>query len=101
MKISDPNGKPLSGLGVSQTVGPAGDVLRAPAPAIRATAPDRFQLSNLSAQLAAAFSSSPAHLAKLAGLSAAVLGGGYRVDASLVSNSIIRHSLQFGGADYL
>ncbi len=72
-----------------------------PAPVNRSAALDRIQLSNLSAHLAAALGNSPGHVTKLAGLTAAVFGGGYRVDASVVSDGIIRHSLQFGGVNYL
>ena len=62
---------------------------------------DRVQLSSLSAHLAEALGSSVAHLNKLSSLAGAVLSGGYQVDAGAVSDSIIRHSLQFGGANYL
>jgi hypothetical protein len=44
---------------------------------------------------------SAAHLTKLSSLAAAASNGGYQVDAWAVSDSIIRHSLQFGGANYL
>ena len=101
MKISDSNNKPLSGLGVSKPSEPVIEGSRISAPAVRAAAWDQIQLSNLSAQLTAALCDSPARLAKLAGLSSAVLAGRYQVDASLVSGGIIRDSLLFGGANYL
>jgi len=40
-------------------------------------------------------------LKKISSLAGAVLTGGYHVDTGTVSDSIIRHSLQFGGANYL
>jgi hypothetical protein len=62
---------------------------------------DRVQLSDLSAHLTAALGGSAAHLKKISSLAGAVLTGGYQVNAGAVSDSIIRHSLQFGGANYL
>ena len=62
---------------------------------------DRVQLSNLSANLTATLGDSAAHFTKLSSLGAAVLSGRYQVDAGAVSDSIIRHSLQVGGANYL
>jgi hypothetical protein len=62
---------------------------------------DHVQLSNLGAHLAAALGNSPSHLQKTSSLAGAVLHGGYQVDSQAVSESVIRHSLQFGGANYL
>jgi hypothetical protein len=101
MRISDPNGEPLSGLGRSSEVGPAGERVRSTRSAGPPLASDQVRLSNLSAHLTAALDDSAAHLTKLSSLTAAVLSGGYQVDAPVVSDSIIRHSLQFGGANYL
>jgi hypothetical protein len=101
MKISETNNKPLSGLGASKPLGPASGGSRMPTPADRGAASDQVQLSSLSSHLAAALGNSPPQIAKLAGLTKAVLGGGYSVDASVVSDSIVRHSLQFGGPNYL
>ena len=70
-------------------------------PAERPLATDRVQLSNLSASLTSALGASAAHLQKLSSLAGAVLNGGYQVDARAVSDSIIRHSLQFGSASYV
>jgi anti-sigma28 factor (negative regulator of flagellin synthesis) len=64
-------------------------------------ATDRVQLSNLSALLTAALGNSSAHLQKISSLASAVLNGGYYVDSQAVSDSVIRSSLQFGGANYL
>jgi anti-sigma28 factor (negative regulator of flagellin synthesis) len=64
-------------------------------------APNHVQLSDLSAHLTAALGGSAAHLKKISTLAAALLKGGYHVDTLVVSDSIIRHSLQFGGANYL
>jgi hypothetical protein len=54
-------------------------------------ATDQIQLSNL-AQFAAASDESPNHIAKLSSLSATVSGGGYQVEAGVLSNSIIEAS---------
>jgi anti-sigma28 factor (negative regulator of flagellin synthesis) len=62
---------------------------------------DRVQLSDLSAHLTAALGDSGAHLKKISLLASAVVTGGYHVDAGTVSDGIIRHSLEFGGANYL
>jgi hypothetical protein len=40
-------------------------------------------------------------LKKLSALAAAVWNSGDQVDARVVSDSLIRHSLQFGGANYI
>jgi hypothetical protein len=58
--------------------------------------PDRIQLSNLSATLNAAIGDSATHLKKLSTLAAATLSGTYHVDSGVVSDSIIRQSLQLG-----
>jgi hypothetical protein len=50
---------------------------------------------------AAARSGSPAHVAKVSKLSAAVSAGQYQADAYAVSGSIIQHSIEFGAANYL
>src|SRR5690349_8735623 len=100
MKISDPEGRPLSGLGRSYGTGPASKSGGSSSSAGKPLAADRVQLSSLSAHLASASSDSAAHFNKLSSLAAAVLNG-YQVDAGTVSDSIIRHSLQFGRANYL
>ena len=99
MRINDPNGRPLSALG--SEVARAGRSGRVASPAASPSAPDQAQLSNLGAYLTAALDDSAARLEKLSSLAAAVLTNGYQVDAPVVSDSIIRHSLQFGGANYL
>jgi hypothetical protein len=99
MKIfsSDPNSTPP----VDQPAGVA------PAPAgtkqsvIQNLASDRAQLSNLGTYLASALSGSPAHVAKLSELGAAVSSERYQVDAYVLSGSIIQHGIEFGGASYL
>jgi len=57
---------------------------------------DQISLSALGVSLSSGEIESPAHLTKLASLSAAVGTSKYLVDASLVGASIIQHSLQFG-----
>ena len=101
MKISNSEGRPLSGLGRSSGPTQAGGGGRSPSVGGPTPGADRVQLSSLSAHLAQALGSSAAHLNKLSALAGAVLSGGYQVDAGAVSDSIIRHSLQFGGANYL
>ena len=101
MKISNSEGGPLSGLGRSSGVGPVSESGRNTTVAGPPLAADQVQLSNLSAHLAAALGDSAAHLEKLTSLAAAALKGGYQVDAWAVSDSIIRHSPQFGGVNYL
>ena len=64
-------------------------------------ASDQVQLSNLSSYLASALDGSPAHVAKVGELGAAVSSGQYHVNADAVSGSIIQHSIEFGGASYL
>jgi|SRR5579864_2290976 len=101
MKISNSEGRPVSGLGCSSGAGPASESGRGTGPVSPPLTTDRVQLSGLSAHLASAQGNSEAHFNKLSSLAAAVLNGGYQVDARVVSDSIIRHSLQFGGANYL
>ena len=56
---------------------------------------------NTGANLTSAMGDSPMSLKRLSDLSAAALSGAYQVDAGTVSDSIIRHSLQAGAANYL
>ena|ERR1700676_1353218 len=62
---------------------------------------DQLQLSNLTGSLSSVLGESAVHLQNLSSLASVVLNGGYRVDARTVSDSILRHSLQFGGANYV
>jgi len=50
---------------------------------------------------ASALNGSPAHVAKVSRLSAAVSAGQYQADAYAVSGSIIQHSIEFGAANCL
>jgi len=99
MNISDSEGRPISGLEHSNGGGPASESGRGTAPALAPSATDRVQLSNLSAHLTASLGGSAADLQKLSSLASAALNGGHHVDARVVSDSIIRHSLQFGGSN--
>ena len=101
MKISDPHGIAVSGLGQSSAMVPANASGRSAPAARQSSASDQVQLSNLSEHLSAAVADSAGRMKKLSSLAAAVLSGGYHVDAGAVSESIIRYSLQFGGGNYL
>ena len=101
MKISDPNGRPLAGLGQSNKIVPSNGSSRSATPEGHSSAADRVQLSNLSAHLSASQGDSAARLKRLSSLESAVLSGGYQVDAGMVSESIIRYSLEFEGGNYL
>ena len=101
MKISDSQGRPVSGVGRPGGVGSAGGSGGNFTPTAAPSGPDRVQLSDLSAHLRAALGGSAAHLKKIYSLAGAVLTGGYQVNAGAVSDSIIRHGLQFGGANHL
>ena len=101
IKINNPSGTSLTGVGQS---GGAGRISSERGPAGGTFEPftsDRVQLSNLSAHLAAARGDSKEHIAKLSALTTGFYQGHYQVDANVVSDSIIGHSLQFGGANYL
>jgi len=98
MKISNPGASPLARL--SNTPSPAAAAGPRNGSAER-PASDQIQLSNLSAYLAVAQSDTPAHAEKMSSLSGAVSNGTYHVDASLVSASIVQHSLAWGGANSL
>jgi anti-sigma28 factor (negative regulator of flagellin synthesis) len=87
-------------------VPPGGTAQPQQPPAAPAPVSDRAQLSALSGILASALEASPAHVAKVSELGAAVSSGQYRVDASAVSGSIIEHilgqnGLAFGGSGLL
>jgi anti-sigma28 factor (negative regulator of flagellin synthesis) len=93
MKISDPSGRPVSGLA------PASGLGGATRPANRATESrtgDQIQLSNLIAQLSA--NGSPEHVARLSRLGQVVAKGQYQVDSNAVSAAIIQDGLAFGRA---
>lgn len=83
-RVSPPSNAPRTG-------GPSSE-------AIPSAPTDQAQLSNLSGYLAAAMAGSPNHLAKLGALSTAVGDGKYSVDARVVSDHIIQHSLLFSAA---
>src|SRR5271166_5847240 len=101
MKINNSSGRPLSELGNTASLRPGDGSGGSVGSGRSSLAQDQVQLSNLSASLTAVMGDSATHLKKLAGLAAATLSGGYQVDAGVVSDSIIRHSLQFGSAKYL
>ena len=98
MNISESQGRPVSGAtAAGRSSGRGGNF----APTAVPLGTDRVQLSNLSAHLTAALGGSAAHLEKISSLAGAVLNGGYHIDTGAVSDSIIRHSLQSGGENYL
>jgi flagellar biosynthesis anti-sigma factor FlgM len=93
MHISRPNSEPASGLNPAPSVAPPDGN----SPSQQAVRPDAIsdsaQLSALGGILASALQGSPAHVAKVSELGAAVSSGRYRVDANAVSGSIIDYSL--------
>lgn len=98
MKINS-EASPISGLQRSSAAAPVngnGGSSGAPGSSLEG---DRVQLSNLSASLTLSSNGTGGDITKLSSLNEAVLSGGYQVDAGAVSESIIRHSLQFGGAN--
>jgi len=101
MEINSSESRPVSSLGNTTGAQPASERGGGAGQGGSALAPDRIQLSNLSASLTAATGDSAGRLEKLSALAAVALSGGYQVDAAVVSDSIIRHGLQFGGAKYL
>ena len=100
MNISRPEPKATPGSNPSVAVRAAGAGLAGNQPVGSRAASDHVQLSSLSNYLASALSGSPAHVAKLTQLGAAVSGGQYQVDAHAVSGSIIQHSIEFGAVGY-
>jgi anti-sigma28 factor (negative regulator of flagellin synthesis) len=101
MKINSSEGMPFSELARSGGAASAGESKGSSGSSGPSLGGDRVQLSNLSANLTATPGDSTAHFTKLSSLGAAVWSGRYQVDAGAVSDSIIRHSLQVGGANYL
>ncbi len=101
MKINSSESMPFSELARSGGAAPAGESKGTTGSSGPSLGGDRVQLSNLSASLTATLGDSAAHFTKLYSLGAAVLSGRYQVDAGAVSDSLIRHSLQVGGANYL
>jgi anti-sigma28 factor (negative regulator of flagellin synthesis) len=93
MKISDPSGTPVPGLG--QAMWPAASG-RSGNSAGQSAAGDQIQLSPLLAQLLE--SGASVHVAKLSKLGAAVAKGQYQADANAVSAAIMQQSLAFGSA---
>jgi hypothetical protein len=87
MQISDSNNN-ISGLSKSTEITPNQNGIRR-GPAGQSFAADEIQLSTLGAHLSAAQGNSPAQLAKLSYLTAAVGSGTYHVDAQTLSGSVI------------
>jgi flagellar biosynthesis anti-sigma factor FlgM len=100
MKINPPNSKAPSGSDRTAGIGAAAGGSASKQPVTTKAASDQVQLSNMSSYLAAALSGSPAQVAKVSELGAAVSSGQYQVDAFAVSGSIIQHSIEFGGNTY-
>jgi anti-sigma28 factor (negative regulator of flagellin synthesis) len=101
MKINGSEGLPFSEVARSGGPASAGESKVNTVSSGPSLAGDRVQLSNLSANLSATLGDSAAHFTKISSLGEAVLSGRYQVDAGAVSDSIIRNSLQVGGANYL
>jgi anti-sigma28 factor (negative regulator of flagellin synthesis) len=96
MKVTKTNNESIAGLARALGAAPA----RPDNSTASSTPPesDYLQISNLSTYLAAATSGSPALAAKLSALGTAVTSGQYKVDAGVVSEGLIQHSLLFSGA---
>ncbi|MBZ5608622.1 MAG: hypothetical protein LAP38_10205 [Acidobacteriia bacterium] len=90
MKISDPNGRVVSGLG--RTIGPASGA-RSASPAAPSLQGDQIQLSGLMARLSGNGSSE--HVGRLSQL---VSSGQYQVDSNAVSAAMIQDRLGFSAA---
>jgi flagellar biosynthesis anti-sigma factor FlgM len=101
MKIPSPDSHATSGLNQLAGAAPSGTGSASKQAAKPEAASDRVQLSNLSNYLASALEGSPSHVAKVGQLAGAVSSGEYRVNAHAVSGSIIQHSIEFGGANFL
>jgi hypothetical protein len=99
MKISQTSPKATSGVNSPAGVGPPG-AAASQLPVKPAPPPDQVQISSLASYLFAAVNGSPAHVAKLAELSADVSLGRYQPDTFAVSGSIIQHSIEFGAGSY-
>jgi anti-sigma28 factor (negative regulator of flagellin synthesis) len=97
MKVTQTNNKSIGGLARAWGTVP-GRPGNSTAGAAAAETRDQLQISNLSTYLAASISGSPAHVAKLSALGTAVSTGQYKVNAGVVSEGLIQHSLLFGGA---
>ena len=101
MKIPRSDTKSTPGLNHLAGISPARTGSASKQPTSQAAATDQVQLSSLSSYFASALDGSPAHVAKIGELQGAVSSEQYQVDASVVSGSIIQHSIEFGGAGYL
>ena len=101
MKISRTDSNPTTELNPSKGVASAGAASDSKPQAALSAASDRVQLSNLSRYLASALLGSPARVAKMSELTAAISSGDYQVDAFAVSGSLIQHSIDFGHSGYL
>ena len=94
MQISDSKNN-ISELSKSPEITPNQNGTRR-GPAGQSFATDKIQLSTLGAHLSAAQGNSPAQLAKLSHLTAAVGSGAYQVDAQVLSESLIASHLRLG-----
>ncbi len=101
MKISRTNSQSVSGLNAPSGVSPAGADVASRQTQATNTPSDQVQISTLSRYLASALDGSPAQVAKVSELGAAISAGRYAVDAHAVSGSIIQHAIEFGGPTYL
>lgn len=93
MKVNDPNGAGVTGVGRNRNAGPVKEDKRDRGPS---SAHDQFQISTLSSVLGALQTESPERAARLNHLSLAVGTGSYGIDPHLVGGSVIRESLSAG-----
>jgi len=96
MKITDPNGRLVTGRLSSPKSASAGT--SASSGAGGSSKPDQVLLSGLGALAAAASSESPEDLAKISSLKATISSGTYQIEAGVLSNRIIEASLIPGQA---
>jgi flagellar biosynthesis anti-sigma factor FlgM len=100
MNISRLDTKSIPDIQSPAGVDPAGLTGASKQPAAQNAPSDQVQLTGMSRYLAAALNGSPAQVAKVSELGAAVSSGKYRVDADAVSGSLIQHAIEFGGGSY-
>jgi flagellar biosynthesis anti-sigma factor FlgM len=100
MKISRSDSQSTSALGRTPGAASTGGSSGPKSATAQNAISDQAQLSSLSAYLAAALDGSAAQVAKVNELTAAVSSGQYQVNANAVSESLIQHSLVFGGSGY-
>ena len=93
MRVDDPSGAGITGVGRNRSTAPAKEGKRDTGVS---GGNDQFQLSTLSSVLGVLQTDSPERAARLKNLSVAVGTGSYGIDPHLVGGSVIRESLSAG-----